>query len=87
LKKLLLFATGSTRVPAGGFANLGDRFKISWLKGARGTAEVDMEDTRRLMLGHSCFSWIELPKYSSYEVLAEQVDLAIEHGSSGYAFA
>jgi E3 ubiquitin-protein ligase HUWE1 len=75
LEKLLKFSTGSTRVPAGGFSNLRYPFRISW----NGFEEAD---TQRLMTGHSCFSWIKLPEYSSYDVLVSQVGLAIEHGDS-----
>jgi hypothetical protein len=81
LEKLLLFATGSTRVPAGGFANLKHPFSISGISGILGEGSKET-NTKRLMRAHTCFSHIELPNYASYEVLVSQVDLAIEYGDS-----
>jgi E3 ubiquitin-protein ligase HUWE1 len=71
----LKFSTASTRVPAGGFINL--RFPFTIKRKSEKEA-----DKMGLMLAHSCFSEIELPDYSSYELLARQVGMSIEEGNS-----
>ncbi|CAD2222144.1 C1 domain/Zinc finger, ZZ type/HECT-domain (ubiquitin-transferase), putative [Angomonas deanei] len=77
---LLQFATGASKVPHGGFANLvgtGDlpqKFTISrW-----------MESPELLPLAHTCFNKIDLPEYPSLEVLREKLMLAITFGSMGF---
>ncbi|KAI0699215.1 hypothetical protein BC835DRAFT_1412679 [Cytidiella melzeri] len=80
--KVLSFATGTSRVPLGGFVDLQgvqgtQRFSIH-----RAYGEVD-----RLPQAHTCFNQIDLPQYSSYEMLRQQVLLAIHEGGEGFGFA
>lgn len=67
-KKLLLFITGSDRVPATGIQNL--TLKISRLKTAGG-------DSDRLPVAHTCFNELALYDYISKKKLAEKLDKAV----------
>lgn len=71
LAKLLLFMTGSSRVPSNGFKEFcemtGSPLKIS-----------SGGDKNRIPQSHTCFNTICLPKYESEEELNEKLILAIE---------
>ncbi|KAI0268805.1 hypothetical protein BC834DRAFT_923157 [Gloeopeniophorella convolvens] len=69
--KLLSFATGTSRVPLSG---------LTTCKAAYGDAD-------RLPQAHTCFNQIDLPQYSSYEMLRQQLLLAINEGGEGFGFA
>ncbi|CAL1707508.1 unnamed protein product [Somion occarium] len=80
--KVLSFATGTSRVPLGGFVEL---------QGVQGTQKFSIHraygDTDRLPQAHTCFNQIDLPQYSSYEMLRQQLLLAINEGGEGFGFA
>ncbi|KAI0666580.1 hypothetical protein C8Q78DRAFT_1176707 [Trametes maxima] len=80
--KLLSFATGTSRVPLGGFVEL---------QGVQGTQRFSIHkaygDADRLPQAHTCFNQIDLPQYSSYEMLRQQLLLAINEGGEGFGFA
>jgi hypothetical protein len=76
LEKLLFFSTGSIRVPAGGFANLRDDFGFAKLFGI---LRNNKKEAKANVLAHTCSFTIEIPEYSSYKVLARQVELAFEY--------
>ena len=76
---LLMFATGASKVPHGGFANLetsGNRQRFTIYK-------VDTS-AELLPLAHTCFNRIDLPEYPSAEVLREKLMLAITYGNKGF---
>jgi len=72
--KLLSFACGSTRVPAGGFANLRPKFNIS----------VEGEPLR-LPSSHTCMNQLVLPPYTQREQLETMLNKALEY-NSGFGF-
>lgn len=79
---LLMFATGSSKVPHGGFANLETngsraRFSIAKMEGR----------TELLPLAHTCFNRIDLPDYPSSDMLREKLTIAITHGCKGFDFS
>ncbi|PCH43593.1 hypothetical protein WOLCODRAFT_75349 [Wolfiporia cocos MD-104 SS10] len=80
--KVLSFATGTSRVPLGGFTEL---------QGVQGVQKFSIHraygDTDRLPQAHTCFNQIDLPQYSSYEMLRQQLLLAINEGGEGFGFA
>ena len=63
--RLLQFVTGTARLPAGGFKELqgmdgkNKKFKLLGISG--GDSEVPRS--------HTCFNRLDLPKYSSYELM------------------
>ncbi|KAI0829944.1 hypothetical protein BC628DRAFT_1314795 [Trametes gibbosa] len=80
--KVLSFATGTSRVPLSGFVDL---------QGVQGTQRFSIHkaygDADRLPQAHTCFNQIDLPQYSSYEMLRQQILLAINEGGEGFGFA
>lgn len=66
-KKLLLFLTGSDRVPATGIQNL--TLKISRLN--RGN------DSNRLPVAHTCFNELAIYQYSSKEKMVDKMNKAV----------
>jgi E3 ubiquitin-protein ligase HUWE1 len=80
--KVLSFATGTSRVPLGGFVDL---------QGVQGVQRFSIHraygDTDRLPQAHTCFNQIDLPQYSSYEMLRHQLLLATNEGAEGFGFA
>ena len=63
--KLLSFATGSDRVPVGGFSEM--EFVI----------QRQGEDSESLPTSHTCFNVLLLPEYSSKEKLQRKLEFAI----------
>ncbi|KAG6837741.1 hypothetical protein H0H93_003543, partial [Arthromyces matolae] len=80
--KVLSFATGTSRVPLGGFVDL---------QGVQGVQRFSIHkaygESDRLPQAHTCFNQIDLPQYSSYEMLRQQLLLAINEGGEGFAFS
>ncbi|XP_014676570.1 PREDICTED: ubiquitin-protein ligase E3A-like [Priapulus caudatus] len=66
-KSLLMFATGSDRVPAGGLA------KLKMIIARHGP------DTDRLPTAHTCFNVLLLPEYSNKEKLKDRLLKAISY--------
>ncbi|KAJ3119928.1 putative E3 ubiquitin-protein ligase [Nowakowskiella sp. JEL0407] len=64
-RKLLLFVTGTDRIPATGIQNMA--FKLSCM-GA---------DSEKLPISHTCFNQLYLYRYSSKEKLREKLNVAI----------
>ena len=76
LKKLIMFATGSSTIPFGGFKNLensGGLFRLDFC-----------ENSMNLPTSHTCFNKIEIPCYQSIEIFEEKLLLAIECDSFGF---
>jgi E3 ubiquitin-protein ligase HUWE1 len=82
--KLLLFATGSSIPPLGGFANLrgGIHAEPSKFRIVRTHA-----DNGRLPTAHTCFNELDLPEYTSQEEMEGKLLKAVELGGVGYAFS
>ncbi|KAJ4483401.1 hypothetical protein J3R30DRAFT_3834848 [Lentinula aciculospora] len=79
--KVLSFATGTSRVPLNGFVDL---------QGVQGVQKFSIHraygESDRLPQAHTCFNQIDLPQYSSYEMLRQQVLFAISEGGEGFGF-
>ncbi|KAF7321292.1 hypothetical protein MKEN_00649200 [Mycena kentingensis (nom. inval.)] len=80
--KVLSFATGTSKVPLGGFTELQGVEGVQRFSIHRAYGESD-----RLPQAHTCFNQIDLPQYSSYEMLRQQLLLAIIEGGEGFAFS
>eukprot|EP00005_Dracoamoeba_jomungandri_P013216 CAMPEP_0174264996 /NCGR_PEP_ID=MMETSP0439-20130205/24725_1 /TAXON_ID=0 /ORGANISM="Stereomyxa ramosa, Strain Chinc5" /LENGTH=212 /DNA_ID=CAMNT_0015351181 /DNA_START=138 /DNA_END=776 /DNA_ORIENTATION=+ len=74
---LLLFITASTQLPANGFQDLVPPITIRYMEGI-------LEDDH-MPCAHTCFNYLDLPKYSSEHVLKKQLLNAILYGSEGFA--
>lgn len=75
--RLLQFTRGSSKVPAAGFVALIPPFTIS----------STIEDDTRLPTSHTCYNQLEIPKYSSAEILRDKLLQALELGAVGFGFA
>ncbi|KAJ7579230.1 hypothetical protein C8J56DRAFT_339945 [Mycena floridula] len=79
--KVLSFATGTSRVPLSGFVDL---------QGVQGTQRFSIHkaygESDRLPQAHTCFNQIDLPQYTSYDMLRQQLLLAINEGGEGFGF-
>ena len=91
---LLKFVTGSSRMPAGGFAQLQGmngvrlfevmRVAAGWTEGGGGGGGGG--GSYALPTASTCFNTLRLPAYPSYDVLEQQVTTALRHGVEGFAF-
>lgn len=82
LARLVMFVTGTSKVPLEGF---------SALQGMNGTQKFQIHrvagDTLRLPSAHTCFNQLDLPEYSSAEILSERLLRAVRECSVGFGFA
>jgi len=98
---LLKFATGSSRVPSGGFAALYGlsgptkftlaRVEVS-MDSSAGAAvgplgARDKERSLLLPTASACFNMLKLPAYPRFEVLEKKLLTAVRCGAEGFAFA
>ena len=74
LATLMQFSTGCSKVPAGGFAAMRNKFTLNLVQGP--------ED--RLPVAHTCYATIDLPTYRSAEALASKFRTALELGTVGF---
>ncbi|CAF1079514.1 unnamed protein product [Rotaria sordida] len=70
-RRLLLFVTGSDRMPIGGLSEM--TFKIAKIS----SNKCNINDL--LPMSHTCFNQLLLPPYSTCEILKEKLFLAIEN--------
>ncbi|KAI8817902.1 uncharacterized protein EV422DRAFT_196979 [Fimicolochytrium jonesii] len=80
--KLVQFATGTSKVPLEGFAEI---------QGSSGTQKFqihkDFASSDRLPSAHTCFNQLDLPAYETYDQLRASLLLAISEGGTGFGFA
>ena len=79
--RLLLFITGTSKVPLEGFAALAgiqgpQRFNIHRVQG----------ETDRLPAAHTCFNQLDLPEYETRNQLKEKLLVAIQECAGGFGF-
>ena len=81
LARLLMFTTGTSKVPLDGFAAL---------QGMQGPQRFQIHrqhaDDQKLPSAHTCFNQLDLHEYSSKDVLRERLMYAIENCSEGFGF-
>lgn len=82
LARLVMFVTGTSKVPLEGF---------SALQGMNGAQKFQIHrvagDTNRLPSAHTCFNQLDLPEYGSAELLAERLLKAVRECNVGFGFA
>ena len=75
------FVTGTSKVPLEGFVAL---------EGMRGRQKFNIHkafgNEQTLPTAHTCFNQLDLPHYSSEEILRERLLFAIREGSEGFGF-
>lgn len=85
LARLVMFVTGTSKIPIEGFAALQgmngpQKFHIHRVSCASGPFFP-------LPSAHTCFNTLDLPQYPSAEILSKQLLCAIREGSEGFGFA
>ncbi len=78
----LQYVTGSPRLPHGGFAKLNPRLTIS----KRITPEGDFPDVY-LPSVMTCQNYLKIPEYSTYEVLRDKFDYALNEGQNSFTLS
>ena len=81
LARLLMFTTGTSKVPLDGF---------SGLQGMQGPQKFQIHrqhaDDQKLPSAHTCFNQLDLHEYSSKNILRDRLMYAIENCSEGFGF-
>ena len=78
-RNFVLFVTGSTKLPVGGFKNLHPKLTIV-------RKEVDYSDDPNNFLPSvmTCMNYVKLPEYSSKEITRQRLLFAISEGLSSF---
>ena len=79
---VLQFATGSARVPPGGFASLRGNNGICLFT----LSEDAGASTDNLPTASTCFNLLKLPHYATAETMRARLLLATRHGAEGFEF-
>jgi E3 ubiquitin-protein ligase HUWE1 len=79
--RLLMFVTGTSKVPLGGFKDL---------RGQRGPQKFTIQKMvsggqDALPASHTCFNSLDLPAYKDYETLRDKLLVACREGGEGFA--
>jgi E3 ubiquitin-protein ligase HUWE1 len=83
LALLLLFVTGTSKVPIGGF---------KMLQGINGLQKFQIHRTggkhpnSRLPTAHTCFNQLDLPEYTSMDAMRNKLLIALNEGSTSFGF-
>jgi E3 ubiquitin-protein ligase TRIP12 len=83
-RQFLTFATGTSRLPIGGFKALSPKLTI--VKKAFDKTEIDFPDNY-LPTVMTCQNTLKLPEYSSYEILEKKMMLAMKEGSQEFSLS
>jgi hypothetical protein len=74
LSSLLLFVMGTSKVPINGFGSLQYPFSIQLME----------KETDTLPRAHTCFNQLDLPIYTSIEVMRDKLITALKEGALGF---
>ena len=78
-KKFLLFTTGTSRLPVGGFKNLNPKFTV-----VKRSTEKGENPDNYLPTVMTCQNYLKIPEYSSYEVLRDKLTYAMNEGNNEF---
>ena len=78
-KKFLIFSTGSSRLPFGGFKALSPKLTI--VKSPNNKGENPDSILPSVL---TCQNYLKIPEYSSFEILKEKMNLAINEGNNEF---
>ena len=78
-RQFLIFTTGTSRLPIGGFKALSPKLTI--VKRAFDKKEFPDDFLPTVM---TCQNYLKLPDYSSYEILEKKMLLAMKEGSKEF---
>jgi len=76
-----MFVTGTSKVPLEGFKAL---------VGMRGYQKFSIHKSygndRTLPTSHTCFNQLDMPEYSSEDILRDKLEYAVSEGGEGFGF-
>ena len=78
-KQFLLFSTGCSRLPVGGFKALSPKLTI-----VKKTFNVDENPDEFLPTVMTCQNYLKIPEYSSYEILENKFKCAVNEGNKEF---
>ena len=78
-RQFLLFTTGTSRLPVGGFKTLNPKFTV--VKRTCNSYENPDDFLPTVM---TCQNYLKLPEYSNYDVLEKKLNLAMTEGNSEF---
>jgi len=82
--RLLMFVTGTSKVPLGGFAQLRGQRGLQRFTIQKAAAHGDLE---ALPASHTCFNQLDLPPYRDADTMREKLLIALRECGEGFGFA
>uniref|UniRef100_A0A183DML9 E3 ubiquitin-protein ligase n=1 Tax=Gongylonema pulchrum TaxID=637853 RepID=A0A183DML9_9BILA len=70
-RKFLQFVTGSPKLPVGGFRSLNPPLTVVKKSGSYGNSDVELPSAM------TCYNYLKIPAYSSYEVFQSRFEVAL----------
>ncbi len=83
LSRLVQFTTGTSRIPAGGFAVL-ESNRGEFAKFCIQAMSYEGQESPPYPRAHTCFNRLTLPLYPSYEVLKLRLDFVVNNEITGF---
>ena len=78
-KKFLIFSTGASRLPVGGFKALSPKLTV-----VKKTCNYNEFPDNFLPTVMTCQNYLKIPEYSSFEILKEKMNKAMNEGSNEF---
>ena len=78
-KKFLIFTTGASRLPVGGFKALSPKLTV-----VKKTCNGNENPDHILPTVMTCQNYLKIPEYSSYEIFKEKFNLAMNEGNNEF---
>ncbi len=78
-KKFLIFTTGASRLPLGGFKALSPKLTV-----VKRTMNGNENPNEFLPTVMTCQNYLKIPEYFSFEILKEKFNLAMNEGSNEF---
>ena len=78
-KKFLIFSTGSSRLPIGGFKSLSPKLTV-----VKKHCEEGCNPDDYLPTVMTCQNYLKIPEYSSYNILEQKLLLAMKEGCNEF---
>ena len=81
-KKFLIFSTGSSRLPIGGFKSLSPKLTVVKKYCEEGSNPNDFLPTVM-----TCQNYLKIPEYTRYDILEKKILLAMEEGCNEFSLS
>ena len=81
-KQFLIFSTGCSRLPIGGFKSLSPKLTV-----VKKYCEEENNPDDYLPTVMTCQNYLKIPEYSSYNILKEKILLAMKEGCNEFSLS